>query len=170
MFFIIFGTMLKNKKTTQIHFDNRIILPLKDNFVTYFFDKENPILQTIVNISIKEEIENIECVFYRVPIKQLKVFELLKLNKQITLALSNSIKRMVKGTYNYLQDNNCFKTIYIRTHSKFCIIHTKENNFYVILSSANSNSDHKIEQTTIINSKKVYDFHKNFINNSKEEK
>jgi len=129
------------------------------------FTNENPILQAIIDIAYFDKIEEVYCMFFRCSQKQLKIMEELQKRDRlpiVRLLLSDSIPYMVKSTSNYLKDNANFKTSYINTHAKFSGIKTKKNHYF-IHSSANTNSDGKIESLTIINSKHIYESHKAFV-------
>lgn len=156
--------MLKKEKLTGINIqelkDSNLYIPKFGESFLNINNRPNPILKYIINIALSESITEIKGCFYRVSQKQLKTFEQMQKRKLLPdvmdLVLSDSIPQMVKGTFNYLNENKNFNVCYINTHAKYAVVKTKEGNNYFINSSGNSNPDEKIEQTSIYNDSKIY--------------
>ena len=138
-----------------------IEIPAENKSTFTLENNGDSIFDYLLTISEKETITDINICSFRISKKDLSFLEQLISYKDynpIHLLLSDSIKSMVVGTYNYLKDNVNFVTKYKNKHAKYCLIKTKENNYYSILSSGNFNPDGKIEQLNIINNKGVYKF------------
>lgn len=156
--------MLKNTKTKKVVSINQLLkkidLPKNNEQIFTIENNGNSIFDYFLNICSKETIENVLIVSYRIAKKDLNFLEEIKNkynhNFKYNLVLSDSIPTMVVGTFNYLNQNENFKTKYINTHIKLCCVKT-ENNYYSIFSSGNFNPDGKIEQLQIFNSKEIFD-------------
>lgn len=163
--------MLKKIKDKSInlndYIDNNILLAEKNNHIFDVNNFPNPILNKVLNIALKENITDIYFCLYRVSQRQLKIFErainIEKFPVKVNLILSGSIQRLIKGTSKYLINNNNFNVKYIDTHAKYCILKTKQGNYYCIFSSGNSNPDGKIEQTDMFNDENLYFLAKDFL-------
>ena len=169
--------MLKtNKKTTSVLelFQKDLITPLKNNSLFTIEDNGNAIFDYLLKIALTEKVNECLICSFRIAKKDLSFLEELifkqKLPEKLSLLLSDSIKSMVVGTYNYLENNPNFETSFINTHSKYALLKTNEDNFYCIFSSGNFNPDGKIEQLTIINCEQTFNFYKNFIKCQEETK
>jgi len=153
----------KKKKVTSLKklVDINLEIPVSNQSIFTLENNGNSIFDYLLTISEIENIEDIKICSFRISKKDLhfleELIEVKKLN-QIKLLLSDSIPSMVVGTFNYLTENTNFETSYKNTHAKYCLVSTKEGNFYSIFSSGNFNPDGKIEQLNIINNKQVYDF------------
>lgn len=160
--------MLKSK--TKINVSDKVSknidLPITNETISYIYNLADPMTQYLIDISSLEKIQELNMCLFNVSQKQLKFFErmqeLFLLPLKINIVLSQRIKAMIPGTYNYLKENKNFNIGEAHSHAKFCTIKT-ENNYYTIVTSANTNADKKIEQLTIINNEDVYNFHKNFL-------
>lgn len=162
--------MLKtNKKTTSVLelLQKDLFTPIKNQSLFTIEDNGNAIFDYLLKIALTEKVTECLICSFRIAKKDLSFLEELifkqNLPEKINLLLSDSIKSMVVGTYNYLTNNSNFETSFINTHSKYALLSTKEGNFYCIFSSGNFNPDGKIEQLTLINCEKTFNFYKNFI-------
>lgn len=93
--------------------------------------------------------------------------EIIKKANKTTFFISDLTQKMIKSTFEQIVtfQNRYDAEIKIEnTHSKNIFIKTNKN-YYVIISTANFDSKTKIEHTTILNNKKVYDFFITFANN-----
>lgn len=149
----------KDLKTTLVE------LPEKDNYKEVFTTLTNPVLRTLVNIAYDEEIEEVILCGYRFSQNQAKhIEELQKINRipfPIKAILSSSITRIVKPSYFYLKDNPGFEITWVDTHAKWLVVITKENHYF-IMSSANTNSDNKLESLTIFNNFDICEYYITF--------
>jgi len=166
--------MLKQTKTKKkINVKDllkNIVLPEKNQQIFTIENNGDSIFDYFLNICSKEKVKNVLIVSFRISKKDLVFLEEIKkiynFDFSYNLILSDSIPTMVVGTFNYLKDNSNFKTKYINTHIKLCLVKT-ENNYYSIFSSGNFNPDGKIEQLQIFNSKEIFN---NYIKLWQEEK
>lgn len=169
--------MLKNNKKTSsvvVLLKKDLKIPDKENMFFTLENNGNAIFDYLLKIALTEKVTECFISSFRIAKRDLSFLEELikkeKLPNQINLLLSDSIKTMVVGTYNYLKDNENFKTNYKNTHSKYALLKTEEGNNYCIFSSGNFNPDGKIEQLTIFNSEETFLFYKKFIESCQEEK
>lgn len=81
--------------------------------------------------------------------------------KNIIVFCSGYIQRMQKPTFNLLHQIKGITVRNVDTHMKMILCKTK-NNYYVINSTSNLNSNSKIELTEISNCKNEYEFYYNF--------
>ncbi len=115
-----------------------------------------------------EEIQDLTMCVYTVAKKIIqKIEDLQELGKinNITIATSTAIPKLTPDIYKQLMILDSSNKVNIKlcqTHAKIMIIKTKDN-YYIIEGSGNLTQNQKIEQYIFENNKKVYDFHKQWI-------
>ena len=162
--------MLKNNKKTSsvlVLLKKELNTPKLGEMIFTVEDNGDAIFDYLLKIALTQNVTECLISSFRIAKRDLSFLEELiekeKLPNKIKLLLSDSIKTMVIGTYNYLNGNEKFETYYKNTHAKYALLKTKEGNHYCIFSSGNFNPDGKIEQLTIFNSEETFLFYKKFI-------
>ncbi len=101
-----------------------------------------------------EEVVSISAVIYSSGKKMLqKLMDVIPEKLLVNFYISGYLKRMQEETFNFLCSFPNIKISVINTHCKFLFCRTK-NNYYIINSSSNLNSNSKIEIIEINNDKK----------------
>lgn len=134
---------------------NKIDVPNKDENSFFVEDNGRSMFDAIYSISQNEKILDLSIISFRISKADLSTLELMNFDFKIKLFLSDSIKTMVVGTFNYLIDNPNFETHYDNYHEKSVFVRT-ENNYYFLTSSGNFNPDGKIESLYFFNSLELY--------------
>ncbi len=101
-----------------------------------------------------------------VVIKSIEKFMKKEKIKECFILISDVIVKRKQYIINQLKveasKNKKFHWNYCKTHAKVTLIKTKDN-YYVIEGSGNFNQNSQIEQYVIANNKKLYEFHKKWI-------
>lgn len=147
----------ETKKGVKVKFNfNKIDVPKKDENSFFVEDNGRSMFDAIYSISQNEKILDLSIISFRISKADLSTLKLMNFDFKIKLFLSDSIKTMVVGTFNYLVDNTNFETRYDNYHEKSVFVRT-ENNYYFLTSSGNFNPDGKIESLYFFNSKELYE-------------
>lgn len=154
-------TYARINKATELH-----KLPLKNQQIRVITQKAFTSTDFLVWIADKEKILELNMAVYRMNNKSSSILISLQYEHkfELNIVLSSIFKNAKKAeawhnhVVQFAKETKNVYLIYIANHAKVFSIRT-ENNFYTIEGSGNMSANANIEQYTLDNCEKVYDFH-----------
>jgi len=124
-------------------------------------------------VAEKETIKSATLIIFAINIQAAKLLlELFNAGKiqELELVISsirNAGYSIKSKAVELLSKEKRIKMMFVNSHAKISAIHTREDNYYVIEGSGNFSYNGRIEQYTIDNDKKIYNFTLNWVEEMK---
>ena len=142
-------------KKSKVKFNS---IELNKSKKTTFIQNNGISILDVILLNTDCRIKKLYITTFRISKKDINILIALKKEKYIDdyeLLVSDSIKSMVVGSYNYLVSNN-IKFKELNTHTKMAFIEKENGELVNVFSSGNFNPDGKIEATSIDYDRNTY--------------